>query len=658
MRFSILALNPCAFPAFVPTTLEKILRTHHSLVSSPLSSSSSASHLVIRSSSNDIFENLAVEEALLSRLRLQKGSCLLFLYVNTPCVVVGRNQNFLKEVSMRQALQEGIHVARRSSGGGAVYHDEGNLCLSFFTRRSEYAPDKSIQVVRAALCTAFGISPNTLTTTKRHDLFLDGKKISGSAMRIQKEMAYHHCTLLLSSSRDCVGRYLRSEADTLFFKSAAPSSVRSPVTTIENELQAKKEFSSLLHNSSSTSLPSSRASSSLSPASQENKLEISSLVKPLQFMPFMASFFHQHCTKIMETHEKDVTSEFISELTSTSVPFSSAANEPNVSFSLSNGSADFHTKTPLSYHVDVQEAMHSFRFTEEEKKCLPSSSNIIDLMLADEVERSKSLSWLWNMPKFESVITISPFELQEEILVLLSSSSSSMWGKHCLEVAAIAFGLPLSFSRHCHPNREGTIEDRKAERGVRDDIVEELLNYVFSSEDERSSQILFVRSVVIHRSVSSVDCFCGQLPDATAKKKEESTEEKSKYELVDFERLSSSNFRSLPFFSALLSSIVKDKSADTAVDEFFVRQTNKIESENIPNNWKAMWDEEEESLEGLHDTEKRGRNDFKLTLDLPASCHLPCAAVLMEVVTRLWMRKNNFDFRQTLSEDSYVISRS
>lgn len=656
MRLSILTLNRRAFPAFLPTTLEKFLHTHHSLVSSPLSTLSPESHLVVRSSSNDIFENLALEEALLSRLRLQKGNCLLYLYVNAPCVVVGRNQNFLKEVSMRQALQEGIRVARRSSGGGAVYHDEGNLCLSFFTHRSEYAPDKSIQVVRAALCTAFGISPNTLTTTKRHDLFLDGKKISGSAMRVQKEIAYHHCTLLLSSSRNHLGRYLRSEADTLFFKTAALSSVRSPVTTIENELQLKKEFSSLLRDSSSTSSPSSRTSFSSPPSIQENMREASLLVKPLQFMSFMASFFHQNCMKIMKAHEKEVTSEFISDLASTSAPLSSAASELNVCVSPSDGCADLHTEIPFSYHVDVKEAMHSFCFTEEEKKCLPSSSKINALMLADEVERAKSLSWLWNMPKFESVIAISSFQLEEEILGLLSNSSSSMWGKHCLEVVTLAFGLSSSFSHHCHSIQDKAIESQKGEMDLRNDIVEELLNYIFSSEDERSRQVLYVRSVVMHRSVSSIDCFCGQLTSAITKKKEESTEENCKKELVDSDTFASSNLRSLPFFSALLSSIVKEKYADTAVDEFSVLQINEVGSETAPSSWKAVWDEKEESLEGLHDIEKRGRNDFNLTLDLPTSCHLPCAAVLMEGVIRLWMRKNNFNFRSSLSENPKVIS--
>ncbi|CCW72183.1 unnamed protein product [Phytomonas sp. Hart1] len=165
-------------------------------------------------------------------VKFSKTRCLLFIYCNNPCIVIGRNQNIYRELSVQRAHKEGITVARRSSGGGAVYHDCGNLCFSFLTSRGEYAPEKTIQILRLALCHKFGIDAARLTTTKRHDLFLDGLKITGSAMRVQQSTALHHCTLLVNSNLGKVGSYLRPEGKYLSFATTSMTSVRSPVTTL------------------------------------------------------------------------------------------------------------------------------------------------------------------------------------------------------------------------------------------------------------------------------------------------------------------------------------------------------------------------------------------------------------------------------------------
>lgn len=188
---------------------------------------------VVDTNSHNVYENLTAEEALIRGVVLRKGQYLLLFYRNTPCVVVGRNQNIFEEVSLRRAWADAVPIARRSSGGGTVYHDEGNLNLSFFTHRDEYAPEKTIQVLRLGLCRLLGVQPERLTTTKRYDLFLDGKKLTGSAMRVQRDVAFHHCTLLINSARNRVGRYLHSEGEYSAFKAPSVASVRSTVTTLQ-----------------------------------------------------------------------------------------------------------------------------------------------------------------------------------------------------------------------------------------------------------------------------------------------------------------------------------------------------------------------------------------------------------------------------------------
>lgn len=189
--------------------------------------------VMMSSNSNCIYNNLATEEALLRGLCLGEDQCCILFYINSPCVVVGRNQNLFQEVALRRARDDGIAVARRSSGGGAVYHDMGNLCLSFFTHRSRYAPEQTTDWLRRGLCGVFSIAPERLTTTSRHDLFLDGRKITGSAMRVQRDIACHHCTLLVNSDLKNVGQYLRADGDYLEFSTSSVGSLRSPVTTLQ-----------------------------------------------------------------------------------------------------------------------------------------------------------------------------------------------------------------------------------------------------------------------------------------------------------------------------------------------------------------------------------------------------------------------------------------
>lgn len=626
---------------FAPIQLRQFLHIHRDLVSLPFSSCG-GSRVVVRTSSNDIYENLAVEEALLRGLHLQKGNYLLLLYMNAPCVVVGRNQNVLREVSMRQALEEGVHVARRSSGGGAVYHDEGNLCFSFFTHRNEYAPEKTIQLVRAALSTAFGIPLGMLTTTKRHDLFLDGKKISGSAMRVQKEIAYHHCTLLLSSSRRHLGRYLKSEADTVFFQSAAVASVRSPVTTIKDELRASGDPGSFSGDGCANAFRSVPFSKPY--FFEGKKKENSLLLRPLHFMSYMADFFQTHSKQIMMAGE-DVLDGIVDAVYPSAIPFINSTGKEDFDLpSSSEKGQGSHSPSTVSscFHLDVEEAINSFQFQEGEG--IPSGSKGNAWTLSAEVERIRALSWLWNMPKFESVISISAFQLQVVLQRLLSSTSSSEWGKRCLEISTLILD-PLSGDSASTASSliaENFHGKAKTKVSVRDEIIEELLNYLFPYGSEQPDQLLFVRSVVQQRTVNEIDCFRGRLDDAIMQGSEKEMGKHTGRSVAAGE-FDSSKLVSLPFFSFLLSSVMKNNHADS-MGSLVGKEHNELQIEEVLSHWEGVWcSTENEPQKQSKRPELVGKNDFSETLDLPASCHLPCAAVLLEAVILVWKRKNLFD---------------
>ncbi len=123
-------------------------------------------------------------------------------------------------------------LARRTSGGGAVFHNEGNVNFGIYTHRNDYDPALTIELLRSMLEAQYGIAPGRLSTTTRHDLFLDGKKITGSAMRVGKQTALHHFTLLVDTKRSDIKGWLAPAGQYAAFTSSAVASVRSPVTTL------------------------------------------------------------------------------------------------------------------------------------------------------------------------------------------------------------------------------------------------------------------------------------------------------------------------------------------------------------------------------------------------------------------------------------------
>jgi len=146
--------------------------------------------------SHDPWQNLAREETWLDAL--PAGQSRLVLYVNSPCIVLGKHQNPLREVRLDEADRRGVPLVRRTSGGGTVWHDEGNLNWSWLGPKDGYERAEVSATVASALA-PLGL---TVDVGDKGDLFLGGKKVSGAAYLFRRDRVLHHGTLLCRARLD------------------------------------------------------------------------------------------------------------------------------------------------------------------------------------------------------------------------------------------------------------------------------------------------------------------------------------------------------------------------------------------------------------------------------------------------------------------------
>jgi lipoate-protein ligase A len=191
--------------------------------------------------------NLAIEEYLLKTMDVEQDPFLLF-YINEPSIIIGKNQNTAEEINTDYVDSNGIHVVRRLSGGGAVYHDHGNLNYSFITvddgesfRNFRKFTEPVVQALQG-----LGVDAEL---SGRNDLMAEGRKISGNAQFSTKGRMYSHGTLLFDTEVEAVVSALKVSKEKI--ESKGIKSIRSRVANISEFLEAPMsvtEFrSAILH---------------------------------------------------------------------------------------------------------------------------------------------------------------------------------------------------------------------------------------------------------------------------------------------------------------------------------------------------------------------------------------------------------------------------
>lgn len=190
--------------------------------------------LILTTKKVNPYNNLAMEEYLMGRCRSTVKhdpdriyDAILFLWQNDHTVVIGRNQNAWAEAKTELLEAEGGHLARRGTGGGAVYHDMGNLNFSLIMPHDKFDLNRTFQFILEVV-QSLGIAAER---SGRNDILVDGKKFSGNAFRQLDGVGLHHGTFLVDSDYGRVGRYLTVSSEKL--KSKAVTSVRSRITNLK-----------------------------------------------------------------------------------------------------------------------------------------------------------------------------------------------------------------------------------------------------------------------------------------------------------------------------------------------------------------------------------------------------------------------------------------
>jgi len=198
----------------------------------------------IRNECKDPHFNLALEEYVF--YNFDPNEDYVILWQNEPSVIIGRNQNTIEEINAKFIKDNNIHVVRRMSGGGAVYHDLGNLNFTFIVN-SDQDVASNFKKFTAPIMAALSKLGVMAEFSGRNDITIDGRKFSGNAQHYSKNRLLHHGTILFDSDLSVVQEALNVKVDKL--QSKGVKSVRSRVTNVAPYLKDKitvEEFKDIL----------------------------------------------------------------------------------------------------------------------------------------------------------------------------------------------------------------------------------------------------------------------------------------------------------------------------------------------------------------------------------------------------------------------------
>ena len=181
--------------------------------------------------SHDCAANLAGEAYLLTL----DYDHVLYLWENDPCIVIGRYQNPFSECNLQRMEEKQVQLVRRHSGGGAVYHDRGNLCFTLIGNKETSSKEENFSLILEAL-SSLGIE---CELSGRNDILIQGKKVSGNAFQTTATKFCHHGTLLIQSDLSVMGQYLTPSSTKLSSKA-----VKSVSSRVGNLAEARGDISS------------------------------------------------------------------------------------------------------------------------------------------------------------------------------------------------------------------------------------------------------------------------------------------------------------------------------------------------------------------------------------------------------------------------------
>lgn len=185
----------------------------------------------LESPSTDAEFNLALEQFVFDEMDRKKE--YFMLWQNANAIIIGKNQNTVEEINRRYVEEHGIQVVRRLSGGGAVYHDMGNLNFTFIVD-GEDASNMDLHAFCCPIARALKQMGVDAQVNGRNDITIDGRKFSGNSQYIREKRIMHHGTMMFDSDLSVVSECLNVSKDKI--ESKGVKSVRSRVTNIREHL--------------------------------------------------------------------------------------------------------------------------------------------------------------------------------------------------------------------------------------------------------------------------------------------------------------------------------------------------------------------------------------------------------------------------------------